>query len=489
MNRIDNLFIAIGAALVVATAARSAEDPDDYVIEQGAALPPAAVKAADAMVAKGSGGFSVGIGVRDQVISLAHFGGIKPDTQYPIASASKLLTAATVMALVDDGKLQLDLPVSTWLPKLPEAAGKLTLRQLLSQTSGLAGTKGEFHDLGQDHRITLEQSALDVAQRPLISLPGDVFAYGGPGFQVVGAVVEAATGQRWARVFQEKIAGPLGMARTYWTHLRLDRAEELPVAETLNPVLQGGAVSTARDYMRFLSMIAQKGMFDGKRILSQGAIDELLKDQTPRATMTPADANPIKNAHYSLGNWCESWDETGAGLRNSSIGAFGVYPWVERKTGRFGIVFPYMRQDAFRLWPEIEAIRDASASSTGDRPTSETILKSDTGITGMPYTEYPKGKPQLTVLRIRFPAHSVLPWHTHTVPNAAYVVSGHMLIEDRATGKKHRINAGEAFPESVGIVHRGLTEDEPALVIVFYAGTKDTPLSTPVEGGEPEFSQ
>ncbi|MGI6385990.1 MAG: serine hydrolase domain-containing protein [Desulfomonilia bacterium] len=290
---------------------------------------------------------------------MANFGGIQPDTQYPIASASKFLAAATVMAVVDDGRLQLDAPISKWLPKLPEAAGKLTLRHLLSQTSGLAGSKGEYYDLAQDHRITLEQSAMDVVQRPLVSVPGEVFAYGSPGFQVAGAVVEAATGKRWAQVFQEKIAAPLDMSRTHWTHLRLDTPAELPVAETLNPVLQGGAVSTARDYLRFLSMIAQEGMHEGKRVLSRSSVDELLKDQTPRASMTPADANPIKNAHYSLGNWCEGWDKTGAYLRNSSIGVFGVYPWIERKTGRFGIVFLYQRENAFRLWPEIEAIRNA----------------------------------------------------------------------------------------------------------------------------------
>lgn len=356
MKRIITFFLMLIAVLSSTSCVKVAKAADTHTIEQGSSLPPAAVKAADSMVAKGSGGFSVGVGVRDKVISLTHFGGIKPDTQYPIASASKFLVGATVMAVVDDGKLDLDLPISTWLPKLPEAAGKLTLRQLLSQTSGLAGSKGEFYDLAQDHRITLEQSAIDVTKRPLISVPGEVFAYGGPGFQVAGAVVEAATGKRWAQVFQEKIAGPLGMTRTYWTHLRLDRTDELPVAETLNPVLQGGAVSTASDYLRFLSMIAQEGMFEGKRVLSRSAIDELLKDQTPKAIMTPAEANPIQDAHYSLGNWCESWDKAGAGLRNSSIGAFGVYPWVERKTGRFGIVFPYMRKDAFRLWQEIEAI-------------------------------------------------------------------------------------------------------------------------------------
>ncbi len=359
MRTIDALLLALIAVLGLTACATVAEKAETYVTERGASLPPAAVKAAEAMVAKGSGGFSVGVGVRDKVISLANFGGMKPGTQYPIASASKFLAAATVMAVLDDGRLQLDLPISTWLPKLPEAAGKLTLRQLLSQTSGLAGARGEYYDLAQDHRITLEQSAMDVTRRPLISVPGEVFAYGSPGFQVAGAVVEAATGKRWTQVFQEKIAGPAGMTRTYWTHLRLDRTEELPAAETLNPVLQGGAVSTAEDYMRFLSMIAQEGMYEGQRVLSRSSIDELLRDQTSKATMMPAQANPIKGAHYSLGNWCETWDETGGCLRSSSIGAFGVYPWVERKTGRFGIVFPYIRNDAFRLWPEIEAIRDA----------------------------------------------------------------------------------------------------------------------------------
>lgn len=105
------------------------------------------------------------------------------------------------------------------------------------------------------------------------------------------------------------------------------------MAETLNPVLQGGAASTADDDLRFLSMLAQGGVFEARRVLP--------------------------DAHYSLGSWCETWDTQGACLRNSSIGYFGVYPWVERQTGRFGIVFPYVRDNAFRFWPEIERMRDA----------------------------------------------------------------------------------------------------------------------------------
>ncbi|EAX8473896.1 beta-lactamase family protein [Salmonella enterica] len=321
-------------------------------------LPQEVYAIAEQMRSAGVGSFSIGSGVRENIASLVNFGDMKPDTRYPIASASKFLTAATVMSLVDEGCLSLDRGISAWLPELPAAAGKITLRYLLSQTSGLAGSQGELYELAQDHRITLAQSAAEVTKRPLISEPGEVFAYGGPGFQVAGAVVESVTGKRWCQVFQDKIAGPLGMINTYWTHLRLDSADELPVTETQNPVLQGGAVSTAEDYLNFLSMLAQKGVFKGRQVLSATAVDEMLADQTSCAKMTPTGASVLPDAHYALGNWCEVWNGQGEGLRNSSIGYFGVYPWIEKESGRFGLIFPYIRENAFRFWPEMEAIRN-----------------------------------------------------------------------------------------------------------------------------------
>lgn len=358
---VGRMTVAIlGTVLIINGAASQSSSPEtSHRIDYGQALPSQALQAAERMVAKGAGAFTIATGVGANEISRVSFGNIGPDAQYPIASASKFLTAATVMAVVDAGKLALDRPISTWLPEISGAARELTLRQLLSQTSGLAGSRGELFDLAQDHRITLAQSAEELTQRPLVSRPGEVFAYGGPGFQVAGAAVEAATGKRWAEVFAEKIGQPLRMTRTYWTHLRLDRSGELPVAQTLNPVLQGGAVSTAEDYMHFLSMIAQDGMYEGKRILSPTAIAALLSDQTAKARMTPTGASVLPNAHYSLGNWCETWDKQGRCDRNSSLGLFGVYPWVERKTQRFGIIFIYVRDDAFRLWPQMQAIRDS----------------------------------------------------------------------------------------------------------------------------------
>ena len=81
------------------------------------------------------------------------------------------------------------------------------------------------------------------------------------------------------------------------------------------------------------------------------------------------------------------------------------------------------------------------------------------------------GQAELTVLHLTIPAHTTLPWHKHPMPNAAYILSGHMTVEDRATGKKRVIKAGEALTEQIGTEHRGITDEEPCSVVVTYAGT------------------
>ena len=88
-----------------------------------------------------------------------------------------------------------------------------------------------------------------------------------------------------------------------------------------------------------------------------------------------------------------------------------------------------------------------------------------------------EGRPQLTVTKISIPAHTSLPLHTHPIPNAAYILSGQLTLEEHETGKTQIFRAGEAFNESVGDIHRGYTTEEPVVVIVTYAGVKEMPLS------------
>lgn len=108
---------------------------------------------------------------------------------------------------------------------------------------------------------------------------------------------------------------------------------------------------------------------------------------------------------------------------------------------------------------------------------TEFLLRSSASWDGLPYTTYPSGAPELTVLKITIPANTELPWHTHPMPNAAYVLSGELTVEKKQSGEKKLLTAGQALPEMVGELHRGITGNTPAVLIVFYAGTKGMPLS------------
>lgn len=132
-------------------------------------------------------------------------------------------------------------------------------------------------------------------------------------------------------------------------------------------------------------------------------------------------------------------------------------------------------------------VKSSDTGADDGKPRAETVLQSDTAWNGTPYTTYPSGRPQLTVLRITISPNSTLPWHSHVVPNAAYVVKGQMTLEDKETGRTHTIKAGEACCESTGVVHRGRTGEEAVEVIVTYAGTRAAPLSVPEDPDAPEF--
>ena len=107
----------------------------------------------------------------------------------------------------------------------------------------------------------------------------------------------------------------------------------------------------------------------------------------------------------------------------------------------------------------------------------EILLQSSKSWDETPYTRYPDAAPELTVLKLMIPANTQLPWHTHPMPNAAYILSGELTIEDRRSGQSRRVKQGEALAEMVNITHRGVTGDEPVELVVFYAGSEGIPLA------------
>jgi quercetin dioxygenase-like cupin family protein len=117
----------------------------------------------------------------------------------------------------------------------------------------------------------------------------------------------------------------------------------------------------------------------------------------------------------------------------------------------------------------------------------QVLLQADQSWNGKPYTQYPQGRPELTMLKVTLAAHTVLPWHTHPFPNAGYVLSGTLTLHDKASGKTRVVHQGEAFAESVDDVHRGEAGDEPVVLLITYAGTPGVPTSIPAKGEQKEY--
>lgn len=107
----------------------------------------------------------------------------------------------------------------------------------------------------------------------------------------------------------------------------------------------------------------------------------------------------------------------------------------------------------------------------------EVLLERSESWDGTPYTAYPSGPPQLTLIRLKIPPRTQLPWHTHPMPNAAYIVSGELTVETRANGASRTLRQGQTLAEMVGTEHRGITGNTPVELLVFYAGTPGMPLS------------
>jgi len=123
------------------------------------------------------------------------------------------------------------------------------------------------------------------------------------------------------------------------------------------------------------------------------------------------------------------------------------------------------------------ALQGCSNSTPTAAIERKVLLQSSTSWDSTPYTHYPYAEPQLSVLKLKIPANTQLPWHRHAMPNAAYVLSGELTIESKESGQVRRVKQGEAVAEMVNITHRGVTGEEPVELIVFYAGSEGIPLS------------
>jgi CubicO group peptidase (beta-lactamase class C family) len=261
------------------------------------------------------------------VIHEANFGALDATSVIPIASASKWLTSATLMTLVDEGKVSLDEPVATYLSEFKGAKKAITVRQLLAHTSGLP-----YAGCIYEPSTTTAACTSAIADGPVpTTKPGKAFSYSGVGYEVVGRIIEVVTGQSFEDAFEARIAQPLGM-----THTRFD---EYQGEHLRHPSPAGSGVSSVEEYAKFLAMLASGGTTANGRILAEDSVAEIERDQV-RGLDTHRDAAVQITGipTYGLGVWRERTNASDDIEVVSGSGGFGFYPWIDRRHGSYGIV-------------------------------------------------------------------------------------------------------------------------------------------------------
>lgn len=230
------------------------------------------------------------------VISLETDYPTQRDTLFQVGSNSKVFTATLVMRLVEAGLLDLDTPIGTYLPDLtladPRAAATITLRHLLSHTSGLEGDRFEGTGEGDDALERYVAGAGDWAQE---TAPGEFWSYCNSGFGIVGRIVEVVTGTGFEAAMKERVFTPLGLERSFYFaheaivysaaagHTQLP-GEDAPhvalpyhIGRRAHPA--GGIIASAGDVLAFLRFHMGDGVVHGERVLTRESIRAMQEPQ------------------------------------------------------------------------------------------------------------------------------------------------------------------------------------------------------------------
>lgn len=241
-------------------------------------------------------------------------------SQAPISSASQWLTTALVMTFVDQGKLSLNDKVSKYIPVLTKySKGYITIRDCLAHLTGIESEPIHSlkEQLNRKKYSNLEEEIVDiVATREISSNPGLQFRYDNVGLNMAARVLEIITKRGFEQIMAERITRPLQMRNTTFSNFN-----------AVNP--SGGAQSSAGDYITFLTMILNKGMYNGKRILSENAIEQM-ETAVTTSEMIKYAPKATQGFQYGLGLWIMSTDENGKGTAFTSPGLFGTWPMVDR---------------------------------------------------------------------------------------------------------------------------------------------------------------
>jgi CubicO group peptidase (beta-lactamase class C family) len=329
---------------------------------------------------------------------------LKLDDMFRIYSMTKPIVSVAAMMLVEEGKIDLDAPVSKYIPafadvkvgvettgplgqktlELVDAPRPMTVRDLLRHTSGLTYgffgpglVKQAYRESGLESARGIDnaQFAERIARLPLAYPPGSTWDYSNS-TDVLGRVAEVASGQPLGDFLQARLFDPLGMKDTSFTVPEPERQARIAepfVGDGITPgsalfdprrpaALQsggGGLMSTAPDYARFLLMLRGGGELDGKRYLSAATLQEMTRDQLGAQVVRTALYLP--GADYGFGLGFAVRTKPAAPGRDSAIGEYywggaaGTYMWVDPANDLFVV---YMMQSPKQRVPHRAALRE-----------------------------------------------------------------------------------------------------------------------------------
>ncbi len=207
MKLINHSIISLAFIVLAAVSAVRADALDDKIrsIMSERHIPGAAV----AVVQNGKVVRMKGYGVATLEFNVP----VTTETVFEIGSVSKQMTAAGIMLLVQDGRVSLDEKISEYLPNTPEAWAGVTVRNLLTHTSGVK-SYSSLDGFSLSERMTINDFIKKLAPYPLEFTPGEKNTYSNSGFNLLAYIIETQSGKKYMDFMRERIFIPLGMTKT-----------------------------------------------------------------------------------------------------------------------------------------------------------------------------------------------------------------------------------------------------------------------------------
>jgi len=240
-----------------------------------------------------------------------------------IYGAANWMTAALVMTFVDEGKLSLDDKITQYIPLFGKyMKGYITIRNCLTNTTGIKTETSITSVLSKQKFETLEDMVNSYANKHDIAAnPGTEFFYSNLGPNIAARVLEIVSKKPFERLIRERITSPLKMRGTNFANQE---------GGGTNP--SGGAQSTANDYINFLTMLLNKGTFEGKRILSEKAVEELERSQFPDLPIKYL-PKELTGAHFGLGEFITGTNASGGSTILACPNLLGTAAFIDRCRG------------------------------------------------------------------------------------------------------------------------------------------------------------